>query len=82
MSSLLKFNGVSMLRSIAFCWSYRQRSSLSIVIVRNHQEEMHALIDILSTLNNYTITDMMLNMHEFIQDQIISNDKVNNAPVK
>ena len=76
MSSLLKSNGVSVLRAVTYCWAGRKRRSSSVGIPRDHLGEMQALIEILIQLNDYTITDMILTMNELLRDQSTSNEKV------
>lgn len=71
-SSLLRSNGVSVLRAVAYCWGGRKRRSNSTIFVRDHLGEIQALIDILTSLTDYTITDMIANMNDLIR----MNDKV------
>ena len=76
MSSVLKSNGVFVLRAVTYCWAGRKRRSSSVGIPRDHLSEIQALIEILIHLNDYTITDMILHMNELIRDQSANNERV------
>lgn len=72
MSSLAKSKSISFTRAVVLCWDEykRQQKLLSI------EQDPHPLIDFLMNINNYTINDIICNMHRLIQHLVSKNNKV------
>jgi hypothetical protein len=75
MSSLLKSDGVSFLRTIAQCWSESKRP-LTHVSLNDRTEEMSLFIDILIQLNDYTITNLLTDMSDLLRALWTTHEQV------